>query len=408
MMKMTWVLFKLEKGALFPRGGYWPEGLDAVIPLSDGVLFKVPMAAPAKEKVVLYQRDIVSGVLSALVWLNARGERESSLNYGAFREAMISESYREEHKRPLMSALPFNYHLIPEIMRYFVISSRIKIREYFKAGKKSFPFSMFNAGCEILFSLFGNDSPTNGAMPSLVLTHDVESAGGLLRVQEIAGIEETYGFKSSWNIIPKRDAIDMKKIAAIAETGHEIGLHGIWHNNREAFLAEDEMRSQFRSIAPFIREFSVTGYRSPAWNRTTRMFKVLSEFFVYDSSCLDLDLMSLSGNGGVGFMRPLILDSGLIELPCTLPFEVPLYYGIRPEDLIAYWAPKIDLVRNVKGMLLVNTHPEPNYLGTKKMMRVYGKLLSRLSKEGWKPELPGRLAVEVRKCAQISTTSLPR
>jgi peptidoglycan/xylan/chitin deacetylase (PgdA/CDA1 family) len=320
----------------------------------------------------------------------------------------MSESYREEHKKPLMSKLPFNYHYMPEFLRYLVISSRIKIRAYSGVEKKSFPFSMFNAGCEVIFGLFENGRTDEGSGASLVLTHDVESSSGLDRMEEIAGIEERYGFKSSWNIIPKRDVINLKKLADISDKGHEIGIHGIWHNNREAFLAEEEMRAQFRSIAPFIRDFSVKGYRSPAWYRTGTMFKVLAEFFLYDSSCLDLDLMSLSGNGGVGFMRPFIMDTGLVELPCTLPFEAPLYYGIRPEDLMGYWTPKINFIREIRGALLVNTHPEPKYLGNKKMMGIYGKLLETLAAGGWERKLPGELAREVRECAKISMNSSPR
>ena len=69
----------------------------------------------------------------------------------------------------------------------------------------------------------------------------------------------------------------------------------------------------------------------------------------------------------------------LVELPVTLPFEIPLHLGYEPADLNNYWEEKIRWIREAGAMILVNTHPEPQYLGNPAVLRAYETLLEHLS-----------------------------
>jgi len=349
---MTWILARLEKGRNFPDRVFWPHGIDAVVPVSDTAINTLPGILPEKDSIQLYWKDTDSGKRHPLVWINSSGRQECALDIPRWIEDIKNETYRPEHKRSLISMFPVNYHYIPERVRYTIIAA-------------------------------------------LVLTHDIESREGFRWIGRVRDIEENLGYRSSWNVVPMRYPIDKDILYNLIENGHEIGLHGLWHNSSEAFLEEGKMAGEFNKLEPLMREFSIKGYRSPAWYRTRTMFRVLSDFFVYDLSCLDNDLVCPAGNGGVGIMRPFMMKKGLVELPCTLPFEAPLYFGVSSRALVDYWRPKIDFIRKTGRMLLVNTHPEPNYLGNDKMLDSYARLLEMLSRDKWRLRLPGDVAEEM-------------
>jgi len=232
-------------------------------------------------------------------------------------------------------------------------------------------------------------------LPILMLTHDIESEKGFDWIERISEIEEGFGFHSIWNVVPMRYDIKKNILYKLLDKGHEIGLHGLWHNSCEAFLSVAQLRMELDNQQLFISEFSIRGYRSPSWYRTKTMFDVLSDYFLYDFSCLDNDLLCPAGNGGVGIMRPFIMKTGLIEFPCTLPFEAPLYFGISSEKIVEYWANKIEFMKASDAMLLVNTHPDPNYLGSNKLLIQYEKLLKKLFDDKWHIKMPWQAAKEM-------------
>jgi len=90
----------------------------------------------------------------------------------------------------------------------------------------------------------------------------------------------------------------------------------------------------------------------------------------------------------VGVVRPFRIRPELVELPCTLPFEAPLLIGRRFDSLVSFWRPKIDLLKRAGGVVVVNTHPDPNYLGNLTMMAEYRALLTFLADDGWLFKLP--------------------
>jgi hypothetical protein len=118
------------------------------------------------------------------------------------------------------------------------------------------------------------------------------------------------------------------------------------------------------------------------------MFDVLERYFDVDLTALDIDLLCPGGPGGVGVARAYRIRPGLIELPCTLPFEGPILIGPRPKNLLDFWRPKIDMLKRAGGMVVVNTHPDPNYLGNADMLAEYQALLAYLADTGWSFRLP--------------------
>ncbi len=99
--------------------------------------------------------------------------------------------------------------------------------------------------------------------------------------------------------------------------------------------------------------------------------------------------------GGVGTMNPFKFENGLIELPCTIPFETPILLNmVNQEDIVEYWKNKVNFIIQNNCMLLINTHPDPNYLGNKKMLDLYDEFLSFVSSYNWNHKLPSEILVK--------------
>ena len=384
---MTFYIASLKKGENYKKELFWPDGLEASIPFSDEIIIK-PSKAPRKNSVQLYWSKRKSSIFHPLLWTNEEGQRECAIDIPSWIQILKYELYRLEHKRPLRSIVPVNYHYVPEKIRFLIISAIFRFIKCCTLTAELAPVSQFNVGCEVLLDSCDAHWDIGVDLPLLVLTHDIETGYGFEWVEKIARLEEKFGFHSLWNVVPKRYPINKNVLFFLLDSGHEIGMHGIWHNSKEAFLSEDQMIREISLLKSFIEEFKIKAYRSPAWFRTKRMYKVLSEFFSYDLSCLDNDPLSLTGNGGVGLIRPFMFESGLIELPCTLPFESPVYWGVSAGNLLDYWKPKKKFVEHLKGMLLVTTHPDPNYLGNSRMLAAYENLLGFLADNNWRAMLP--------------------
>jgi hypothetical protein len=57
-------------------------------------------------------------------------------------------------------------------------------------------------------------------------------------------------------------------------------------------------------------------------------------------------------------------------------------------NLVSFWRPKIEMLKHAGGMVVVNTHPDPNYLGNPAMLEEYRGLLAFLADDGWIFKLP--------------------
>lgn len=380
---------KLIPGKRFQSPEILLDGQAASIPLSDS-LIKLPDYQVPEEDVVLHGRKQDGSVTFPVVWYENE-EIRSSIDLPQWIRLMQQELYRPVHTKPITALLPFHYHRIPGVFRNLFAFILIRIKEL--RENALYPIAPFNPGCELLLSVCGI-SDKHPRRSVVVLTHDIDTKHGFAWIRKIAKIEEDYGFRSSWNLVPKSYSIDRLTLQELKARGHEIGLHGIWHNNREAFVGEERLRQEFADLQPLMNEFDIRGYRGPSWYRTKIMFDVLEKYFEYDCSCLDNDFICPAGSGGVGMIRPFHIREELVEIPCTLPFDVPLLLGYSSNSLLDYWLPKIKWIRNVCGVLTVNTHPDPNYIGNELTLEAYKSFLAYLNQEGWQCMLPREIAKE--------------
>ena len=72
----------------------------------------------------------------------------------------------------------------------------------------------------------------NGFQFALVLTHDIESNNGQKFLCAVADLEESLGFRSSFNFVPEGYPIDMGLVNELRQRGFEVGIHGLKHNGQ--------------------------------------------------------------------------------------------------------------------------------------------------------------------------------
>src|SRR5689334_8173986 len=68
----------------------------------------------------------------------------------------------------------------------------------------------------------------DGKRFAVVLTHDVEGTKGLNRVEQLMKVEQSYGFRSSFNFVPEGEyRVSDALRETVGRAGFEVGIHGL-------------------------------------------------------------------------------------------------------------------------------------------------------------------------------------
>jgi peptidoglycan/xylan/chitin deacetylase (PgdA/CDA1 family) len=187
---------------------------------------------------------------------------------------------------------------------------------------------------------------------AVVLTHDVEQQLGHDNIHLLRDIELEHGFRSSWNLVPRRYDVGDETVAALADAGFEVGVHGLYHDGRD-LESEKMLRRRLPEMREWAERWHAVGFRSPATHRTWELMPLLH--FDYDSSYPDTDPYEPVGGGCCSWLP--FMNDDLVELPITLPQDHTLYEILRA-PAAAHWCAKADAVADRGGMALLITHPD--------------------------------------------------
>ena len=221
---------------------------------------------------------------------------------------------------------------------------------------------------------------------ALILTHDVETAGGLPLAIELADLEEELGFRSSYNLGAWYD-VDPGFLRELTDRGFEIGMHGLVHD-RSLFSSRAAFEAQRAEIARLAGRLGAEGFRSPA---THRIFDWIGELPIsYDGSIPHSDPYEPQP-GGCCSLWPFFIGD-VVELPYTLPQDYTLFTLLAHRSP-ALWLEQSDRIVQENGLIHSLTHPDSGYLGDPANRDRYREFLVALSErdEIWKP-LPRELA----------------
>jgi peptidoglycan/xylan/chitin deacetylase (PgdA/CDA1 family) len=198
----------------------------------------------------------------------------------------------------------------------------------------------------------------DGKRFALVLTHDADTAQGQDRCLELMKLEKSLGFRSSFNMVPRRYGVVPRLRNILADNGFEVGVHGLYHDGKY-FDSRQEFSERAGLINHYLREWCAVGYRSPSMLHNLNWIRELN--IEYDSSTFDTDPFEPQPDG-VCTIYPFMVsgtdrEKGYVELPYTLPQDFLLFILLRHRD-IHIWKEKIDWIAQNGGMALLNTHPD--------------------------------------------------
>lgn len=199
----------------------------------------------------------------------------------------------------------------------------------------------------------------SGKKFALVLTHDVERAGGLKGCIPLAEMEERLGFRSSFNFVAGDYAAPPELRRQLAERGFEVGMHGINHD-KNPFRSKAIFKRKAAEINRILGEWDAVGFRSPSMYHDLDLLHYLD--IEYDASTFDTDPFEPQPDG-MGTIFPLSVSmngssgKGYVELPYTLPQDF-LLFVLMKERTIDVWKRKLDWIVSHGGMAMLITHPD--------------------------------------------------
>ena len=187
---------------------------------------------------------------------------------------------------------------------------------------------------------------------AVVLTHDVETSYGLAHLSLLRDLELEEGFRSSWNLVPRRYTVSDDVVSELTRDGFEVGVHGLYHDGRD-LESPETIRRRLPEMRQWAERWGSVGFRAPATHRVWEGMPTLG--FDYDSSYPDTDPFEPMAGGCCSWLP--YTHGDMVELPITLPQDHTLYEILRTPAL-QQWRSKADAIRDRGGMALLITHPD--------------------------------------------------
>lgn len=205
-----------------------------------------------------------------------------------------------------------------------------------------------------------------------IVTHDVETKRGRNFCSSLMDLDDSFGIKSSFQIIPERRyAVSAEFLTSIRDRGFEIGVHDLNHDG-SLFLDQSKFAQQVSAINRYGVQFGAAGFRSGSMYRNQQWFQALG--FKYDMSVPTVAHLEPQ-RGGCCTVMPYFVGK-LVELPLTTTQDYALFHYLR-ESSPALWRRQIELIRQSHGLIHILVHPD--YIMKKSTQEVYLQLLRHVA-----------------------------
>jgi peptidoglycan/xylan/chitin deacetylase (PgdA/CDA1 family) len=193
---------------------------------------------------------------------------------------------------------------------------------------------------------------------ALVLSHDVDTEKGHNKCYELMDIEESLGFRSSFNFVPERYNVSKRLRHDLVDKGFEVGVHGLIHDGK-LFSNKEVFQKRAIKIHQYIKEYKAVGFRAPSMHHNLNWIHELN--LEYDASTFDTDPFEPQSDG-IGTIFPFWVKNsfngkGYVELPYTLVQDFTLFILMKEQN-IDIWKKKLDWIAEKGGMALFNAHPD--------------------------------------------------
>jgi hypothetical protein len=212
----------------------------------------------------------------------------------------------------------------------------------------------------------------DGAPSAAIMTHDVEAPSGLAFVPSLIDVDDEFGIKTSFQLVPERRyAVSSQLLEIIRKRQCEVNVHGLNHDGN-LFRDRKTFEEQCKRINHYVREFRAEGFRSACMYRNVDWYQELN--ISYDMSVPNVAHLEPQ-RGGCCTVFPYFIGK-ILELPLTTIQDYSLFHMLGDYS-IELWKKQIELIMEKHGLISFITHPD--YLLQPRSMDVYKTLLAYLS-----------------------------
>jgi hypothetical protein len=211
-----------------------------------------------------------------------------------------------------------------------------------------------------------------GASSCAIMTHDVETERGRRFCETLMDINDSFGIKSSFQVIPEqRYQVSPEYLDSIRNRGFEVAVHDLNHDghlyrDREQFLKRAE------KINVYGKEYGASGFRAGVLYRKQIWFDALH--FSYDMSVPNVAHLDPQRGGCCTVMPYFIGD--ILEIPVTTTQDYTLFH-IFSDYSTDLWRRQTELIMQQHGLMSFIVHPD--YIMEEREQRVYKELLGHLA-----------------------------
>ncbi|HEX3985029.1 MAG TPA: hypothetical protein VHX13_00355 [Acidobacteriaceae bacterium] len=207
----------------------------------------------------------------------------------------------------------------------------------------------------------------------VLMTHDVEAAEGRDFCASLMDIDEAYGFKASFQVVPeKRYTNSAEFLEAIRARGFEVTVHDLNHDGH-LYRDRPEFLRRVEKINEYGRHFGAEGFRAGVLYRNQEWFDALD--FSYEMSVPNVAHLDPQ-RGGCCTVMPYFIGK-LLEIPVTNVQDYTLF-NIFGDYSIDLWREQTRLILNRHGLMSFIVHPD--YVIDPRNRAVYESLLAYLAR----------------------------
>jgi hypothetical protein len=208
-----------------------------------------------------------------------------------------------------------------------------------------------------------------------IMTHDVEGETGRDYCADLMDVDDFYGIKASFNIVPRGSySVSQRFLDSIRGRGFEIGVQDFNHDGR-LFDERTEFLRRAKLINQYAREYHATGFRSAVLYRRPEWYQDLE--FSFDMSIPNTARLDPQRGGCCSVMPYFIGD--MVELPVTTVQDYTLYH-LLSERSIELWRTQIGFILEKNGLISFIVHPD--YVMDGEIKTLYSELLAHLREQG--------------------------
>lgn len=277
-------------------------------------------------------------------------------------------------------------------MYYFVrplLSVRVRrhLQKYYLRGWDKLPFPRWPVDCSVenmfhqllLCSLRSNGVEKipfvwfwPGDAPNCaIMTHDVETEQGRDFCPALMDLDDSYGIKSSFEVIPEeRYEVTPDFLNAIQRRGFEVVVHDLNHDGH-LYRERGEFLERAAKINSYGREYGAQGFRAAILYRKQQWYDALK--FSYDMSVPNVAHLDPQ-RGGCCTVMPYFLGD-ILELPVTMTQDYTLFH-ILNDYSIDLWKRQIEVIMATNGLISAVVHPD--YIARPRERGIYEALLGYL------------------------------